>query len=87
MSETNTARLYLAGFVLILAGFAIVFLGSAGSSSSSFGGVVFVGPIPFVFGIGPDSGTLVLVAVLISIAMIAMFFLSVILARKRPPYV
>jgi len=85
----NWSRLYVVGFLLVFVGLALLFLGSIGSSSSgSFGGVIFVGPIPIAFGSGPGSGTLVLTAVLISLVMVLIFFFSLILSRRRgSPYV
>jgi uncharacterized membrane protein len=77
----DASRLYLAGFLLVLAGIALLFIGSAGSSSASFGAVVFIGPFPIAFGSGPDAGTLILIGVAISIAMVLIFFLSLMLPR------
>ena len=78
----DASRLYLAGFLLVLAGIVLLFIGSAGSSSTSFGAVVFIGPFPIAFGSGPDAGTLILIGVVISIAMVLIFFLSFILPRR-----
>lgn len=83
----NASRLYLLGFLIILFGFGLLVIGSAtnspSSSSSSFGGVVFIGPFPIVFGSGPGSGTLTLIAVVISAAMILAFLLSFLRYRQR----
>ncbi len=82
----KASRLYLVGFLLLFVGTAILFLGSAGgSSSTSFGGVVFIGPFPLAFGAGPGSGTLILIGVLISIAMVLILFLSFFLSRRVNP--
>jgi uncharacterized membrane protein len=78
----DTSRLYLAGFLLVLAGIALLFIGNAGSSSASFGAVVFIGPFPIAFGSGPDAGTLILIGVVVSIAMVLIFFLSLMLSRR-----
>jgi uncharacterized membrane protein len=78
----DTSRLYLAGFLLVLAGIVLLFIGSAGSSSTSFGAVVFIGPFPIAFGSGPNAGTLILIGVVISIAMLLIFFLSFVLPRR-----
>jgi len=78
----DTSRLYLAGLLLVLAGIVLLFIGSAGSSLTSFGAVVFIGPFPIAFGSGPNAGTLVLIGVVISIAMLLIFFLSFVLPRR-----
>jgi uncharacterized membrane protein len=78
----DASRLYVLGFVILFAGVALLFIGDASSSSESFGGVVFIGPIPFVFGTGPEAGILTLTAVIIAVAMILMFYLSIILSRR-----
>jgi uncharacterized membrane protein len=73
----NASRLYLIGFLLLFVGLLIF----AASSSSSFGAVVFIGPFPIVFGSGPSSGSLMLIGVVIAVAMVAMFLLSVLAGR------
>ncbi len=78
----DTVRLYIVGFLLVLTGVVLLFIGSAGSSSTSFGAVVFIGPFPIAFGSGPDAGTLILIGIVISIAMVLIFFLSFILPRR-----
>ena len=75
MNSTNLASL---GVLIIFAGFLVVilgaFLGPGGSSSS--GGFILIGPIPIVFGSGPNSGVLASVAVAISAAMVAVYLVS-----------
>ncbi len=70
------SRVYLVGFLVLIAGLAIILVGSAGGTNSSVGGVVFIGPIPIVFGSGPNSGFLAILAVAISATMILFYFLS-----------
>jgi uncharacterized membrane protein len=50
------------GMVILFAGFAVVFAASASNSgtSTSTGIVIFIGPIPIVFGSGPDAVLLIL---------------------------
>jgi len=72
------------GFFLIFLGTVIAILGSIGSGSTSFGGVVFIGPLPIVFGNGPGSGVLAITALIIATVMILMLFLSLMLSRGRP---
>jgi uncharacterized membrane protein len=78
----QVARLYVVGIILLLGGFIFLFIGSAGGGSSSFGGVVFIGPFPIAFGSGPGSGSLVLTSVVIAAVMILMMFVSILMARK-----
>jgi uncharacterized membrane protein len=75
MNSTNLASL---GVLIIFAGFLVVilgaFLGSGGSSSS--GGFILIGPIPIVFGSGPNSSTLASVALAISAVMVVVYLAS-----------
>jgi uncharacterized membrane protein len=74
----NPARLVWLGVAIIFVGFVVVilgaFLGPGGSSSS--GGFILIGPIPIVFGSGPDSGVLEAVAVAVSVVMVAVYLVS-----------
>ncbi|MCW4023821.1 MAG: DUF131 domain-containing protein [Candidatus Bathyarchaeota archaeon] len=71
-----------AGLILIFVGFAVVIISSLLSSagSGSVGGVILIGPIPIVFGSGPDAGWLVLIGVVITILSLVSFLL---LNRRR----
>jgi len=75
MNSTNLASL---GVLVIFAGFLVVivgvFLGAGGSTSA--GGFILVGPIPIVFGGGPNSGMLASVALAISAVMVALYLVS-----------
>ena len=68
-------KLLTLGFLLIVAGFAVLFLGSTGQGSVSTGGVIFVGPFPIVFGSGPGGGELALLSVVIGGVMVALLLL------------
>jgi uncharacterized membrane protein len=80
----NQARLTLVGVAIIFVGFLVVALGaSLGSGgSSSSGGFILIGPIPIVFGSGPGSGVLAAVAVVITVAMVAVYLLSFLFWRS-----
>ena len=80
----NPARLTLLGFAIILAGFLVVVFGAltGPSGSTSSGGFILVGPVPIVFGSGPDSGMLAEVALVITVAMVAFYLLSIFLWRS-----
>jgi uncharacterized membrane protein len=79
----NVVRLYLLGFVLVVAGVLILALGSLASGSGSVGGVVFIGPFPVVFGSGPGSGAIELTALIIAAVMVVTFYLFILLRRGR----
>ncbi|HYR03829.1 MAG TPA: DUF131 domain-containing protein [Nitrososphaerales archaeon] len=75
MNSTNLASL---GMLIIFAGFLVVIVGAvlgAGGSTSS-GGLILIGPIPIVFGSGPNSSMLASVGLAISAAMIAVYLVS-----------
>jgi uncharacterized membrane protein len=62
------------GIALVFIGIAVlvvasVFLGGSGS----VGGVVLVGPIPIVFGAGPDADWLISVSVILTVVSIVLF--------------
>lgn len=65
----------LAGVLTILAGFGILIAGSVGKGNVSAGGVVFIGPIPIVFGSGPGGDYLALGSVVIGGIMVALLLL------------
>ena len=56
------------GLALFVAGLFLIAIGYA-SGAVSVGGVVFIGPIPIVFGSGPSGDQLALVSVVIGAAM------------------
>jgi uncharacterized membrane protein len=74
----NSARLIWIGFTIIFVGILVVALGTflGSSGSSSIGGFILIGPIPIVFGGGPDSGTLAIVAIAISAVMVVVYLAS-----------
>ena len=71
MNSTNLASL---GMLIIFAGFLVVIVGAGGSTSS--GGFILIGPIPIVFGSGPDSSMLGSVALAISAVVIVAYLVS-----------
>ncbi len=78
MNSTNLASL---GVLIIFAGFIVVIIGAvlgAGGSTSS-GGFILIGPIPIVFGSGPNSSALASVALAISAVMVAVYIVSLLI--------
>jgi len=69
--------LFLLGFFTVLLGIVILVVATfASGSSASYGGVVFIGPIPIVFGAGPQATWLILFAIVLSALSIIVFFLT-----------
>ncbi|MCW4006824.1 MAG: DUF131 domain-containing protein [Candidatus Bathyarchaeota archaeon] len=68
--------LFMAGFAIIFVGITLLaassMAGGEGSSVST-GAVIFIGPIPLVFGSGPDAPWLILIGVAVAVAMAVMF--------------
>jgi uncharacterized membrane protein len=63
------------GFVIIVVGVVFVVLSSAlGEGSVSAGGVIFIGPFPIVFGVGPDAAWLIVISLVIAVLMLVLFF-------------
>jgi uncharacterized membrane protein len=62
------------GFLLIFAGI-IIFIITAmfSGGSGSVGGVVFIGPIPIVFGAGPNSNWLIIISIILAVVMLGLF--------------
>jgi uncharacterized membrane protein len=67
--------LFVVGFVLMFVGVAVVILAAVFSGSSSVGGVILIGPIPIVFGSGPDAVPLVLLGVIITVISVVLFLI------------
>jgi uncharacterized membrane protein len=63
------------GMILVFAGALAIFAAAiAGGGGSTSGGVViFIGPIPIVFGVGPDSGVLILAGAILAAVCVALF--------------
>jgi len=72
--------LFMLGFFVILLGIVILAVATLTSGgSASYGGVIFIGPIPIVFGAGPQAAWLILFAILLAALSIVVFLLT----RKR----
>lgn len=84
-------KLIIAGFILIFVGVALIFLGSLmsalrtpseGEAKVEGGGVIFIGPIPIVFGTSKQIAWYMLLAA-IALAVL-MFVLTLYVWRKIP---
>jgi len=78
-ASTGLGRLwwvFAVGFGIIMAGMLLIGAASAfggGNGSTSTGVVIFIGPIPIVFGSGPDSAWLILIGLIIAAISVALF--------------
>jgi uncharacterized membrane protein len=71
----------LLGFLLL--GIALVFVGIAVivvvsvvlGGSGSLGGIILVGPIPIVFGAGPDAGWLIAISIILTAISVISFLI------------
>jgi len=67
--DSAPVLLFLIGFVLIFAGIVVLIIASAlqGNVDISVGGIVFIGPIPVVFGAGPNAFLAIVLAAILTI--------------------
>ena len=64
------------GFLLVFVGIIVLVIASViNGGSASVGGVVFIGPIPIVFGVGPDANWLILISIIVAVVSLLLFFL------------
>ncbi len=68
--------LVLFGVILVFLGIALLMLSNVGNVEWGGGLVIFIGPIPIVIGGGKLGKLAILIAVLLAIAMILMFFVG-----------
>jgi uncharacterized membrane protein len=62
------------GIALVFVGIAVLVIASVVlGGSGSVGGVILIGPIPIVFGAGPDAGWLIVISVIITIVSVVLF--------------
>ena len=85
---SNRARTSRRIFMLLIVGAFTIVLGLAiltiaavmsGSSSTGYGIIIFIGPIPIVLGAGPSAPWLILFAIILAALSIIVFFVM----RKR----
>ena len=69
--------LLLVGFVLTSIGVVVLFAAAAlqGNVDISGGGIIFVGPIPIIFGAGPHAYLAIFLAAILTIIGFVIFFL------------
>lgn len=67
--------LFFVGFFIILLGVIILVVGALlyGGSNINIGGFILIGPIPIVFGAGPEAPWLVVFAIILGVLSIILF--------------
>jgi len=70
--------LFILGFSTIILGLILVAVAAAFSQvgSTGLGGIIFIGPIPIVFGAGPDAQWMILFAIIPTVLSVTMFLIS-----------
>jgi uncharacterized membrane protein len=81
-AEVRPSWLFVLGFALVFVGMVMVAAGSFSSAGTSVGIVVFVGPIPIMFGKGSSSTYLVIIALLAAIGTIVAFCSPFLFGRR-----
>lgn len=73
----------LLGIMLVFVGIAVLVVASLVlGGSGSVGGVILIGPIPIVFGAGPDAGWLIVVSIIITVVSLVLFLIMNKRARR-----
>ncbi|MCS7096778.1 MAG: DUF131 domain-containing protein [Nitrososphaerota archaeon] len=68
--------LFLTGFFMVLAGMALLtFTAFSNGDSVGVGGIIFIGPIPIVFGAGPEPHWLIIIATVLGVICMVMMLL------------
>lgn len=66
----------LLGITLVFVGIAVIILASIVlGGSASVGGIILIGPIPIVFGVGPEAVWLIAISVIMSVISIVLFLI------------
>jgi uncharacterized membrane protein len=66
----------LLGIVLVFVGIAVLVVTSIVlGGSGSVGGIILIGPIPIVFGLGPNAGWLIVISLILTVASIVLFLI------------
>ena len=68
--------LLILGFVFLTVGVIIVLVTAVfDSGSTSFGGAIFIGPFPIVFGAGPDATWLIAIGTVLAVLSMIVFLI------------
>ncbi len=64
----------LLGITLVFVGIAVLVVASLIlGGSGSVGGVILIGPIPIVFGAGPNAGWLIIISAILTVVSVVLF--------------
>ena len=73
----------LLGITLVFVGIAVLVVASVVlGGSGSVGGVILIGPIPIVFGAGPDAGWLIAISLILTVVSVILFLVMNRRARR-----
>ena len=61
------------GFLLVFAGIIVLVVATSLFGSGSVGGVILIGPVPIIFGSGPETFWLVLIGVIVTVLCVVLF--------------
>jgi uncharacterized membrane protein len=69
--------LFVAGFFMVFVGMIILIVATLfyGGGSTSFGALIFIGPIPIVVGAGPEAAWMVLFVLILAVLSIMMLLI------------
>jgi uncharacterized membrane protein len=71
------------GITLVFVGIAVLVVASVVlGGSGSVGGVILIGPIPIVFGAGPDAGWLIAISIILTAVSVILFLVMNRRARR-----
>ena len=74
--SNKTLWLLFLGMTLVFVGIVVIVAASAVfGGSGSVGGVILIGPVPIVFGAGPESGLLIVLGIVITIVSVVTFWI------------
>jgi uncharacterized membrane protein len=66
----------LLGIALVFVGIAVIMVVSVVlGGSGSVGGIILIGPIPIVFGAGPDAGWLIVISIILTAISVISFLI------------
>ena len=63
------------GIALVFLGVAVIVVASIVLGGGSVGGIILIGPIPIVFGAGPDAVWLIAISVVLSVISLVLFLI------------
>ncbi|MGD0158880.1 MAG: DUF131 domain-containing protein [Candidatus Bathyarchaeia archaeon] len=78
----NFLAIFILGFSMTLVGLILITVAAtvSGGGSTSSGGIIFIGPIPIVFGAGPGASWLILFATVLAVLSVIAFLIL----HRRP---